>query len=199
VFCGIAAIAVFWVARMLKRIVVSRRLWFTPMVGLAVGGLAVAFQAGTSHSSSEVLFSGQSALPGLIQHASSWTAGALVLVVVCKGVAYSLSLSSFRGGPVFPSLFIGAAVGIAFSHLPGLPMIDGAAIGIGAMFAGAVRLPMTAVLLTVLFLAPDAADLTPLVIVAVIVSYVTATRLTPHEAPAPTTPGAQSSTAARRT
>ncbi len=80
-----------------------------------------------------MLFSGQDQLPGLIESAGTWTVGALLMVVLCKGVAYSLSLSSFRGGPIFPSLFIGAAGGIALSHLPGLPMIAGAAMGIGAM------------------------------------------------------------------
>ncbi len=45
--------------------------------------------------------------------------GALLLLVVCKGLAYGFSLSSFRGGPTFPAMFIGAAGGIALSHLPG--------------------------------------------------------------------------------
>ena len=90
------------------------------MAGLAVAGLAVAFAEGTGRSASEVLFSGQSALPGLVQGAAGWTVGALTLLVVCKGLAYGISLSSFRGGPVFPSMFVGAAAGIAASHLPGL-------------------------------------------------------------------------------
>ncbi len=97
------------------------------MVGLAVAGLAIAFAEATGRSSSEVLFSGQSQLPQLIQTAAGWSVGALVLLVVCKGLAYGLSLSSFRGGPVFPALFIGAAGGIALSHAPGLPMIAGSA------------------------------------------------------------------------
>ena len=37
----------------------------------------------------------------------------LILLAVCKTLAYGLSLSAFRGGPVFPSMFIGAALGIA--------------------------------------------------------------------------------------
>ena len=51
--------------------------------------LAVVFAAGTDKGSSEVLFSGQSALPSLIDNASQWTVGALVLLMVCKGVAYA--------------------------------------------------------------------------------------------------------------
>ena len=74
---------------------------------------------------------------------------------MCKGLVYSVSLCSFRGGPTFPGMFIGAAGGIALSHLPGLPMVAGAAIGIGAMIAGMQLLPMTAVLITTLFLGAD--------------------------------------------
>ena len=57
------------------------------------------------------------------------------------------ALSSFRGGPVFPGMFVGAAGGIALSHLPGLLMIAGAAMGIGAMTAAMLGLPLTSVLL----------------------------------------------------
>ena len=81
-------------------------------------------------------------------------------------------LAGFRGGPTFPAMFIGAAGGIILSHLPGLPMIAGAAIGISAMAAGMLQLPMTAILLTTLFLGADGITTMPLVIVAVVVSFV---------------------------
>jgi chloride channel protein, CIC family len=113
-----------------------RLLLLTPLAGLIIAGLAIAFAEGTGKPSSDVLYSGQSALPSLLEHAASYTAGALVLLIVCKGLAYSISLAGFRGGPTFPGMFIGAAGGIALSHLPGLPMIAGAAIGIGAITAG---------------------------------------------------------------
>ena len=45
-------------------------------------------------------------------------------------------------------MFIGAAGGIALSHLPGLPMIAGAAMGIGAMTVVMLGLPLTSVLIT---------------------------------------------------
>jgi hypothetical protein len=76
-------------------------------------------------------------------------------------------------------MFLGAAGGIALSHLPGLPMIAGAAMGIGAMTAAMLGLPLTAVLLVTVFLPADGLALTPLVIVAVAVSYVTSARLAP--------------------
>jgi H+/Cl- antiporter ClcA len=164
-------------------------LLLTPLAGLAVAGLAIAYAEGTGKPSSDVLFSGQSALPPLLEHSASYTAGALALLLVCKGLAYSISLAGFRGGPIFPSMFIGAAGGMALSHLPGLPLIAGAAIGIGAMTAGMLQLPITAVLLTTLFLGSDGVATMPLTIIAVVTAFVLAKWL----AGPPSQPAAESS------
>ena len=178
----------------LQPIVERRPLLLTPLAGLAVGGLAVAFAEGSDKAGSNVLFSGQDALPSLIDQAGTWTVGALALLIVCKGLAYALSLSGFRGGPTFPGMFIGAAGGIALSHLPGLSMIAGVAMGIAAMTVAMLGLPLTSVLITSLFLQADAVNLMPLVIVAVVVSYVASARLVaataPAGAPAPGSPEA---------
>ena len=115
-----------------------------------------------------------------------------MLLIVCKGLAYGVALSAFRGGPTFPGMFIGAAGGIALSHLPGLPMIAGVAMGIGAMTTVMLGLPLTSVLLTVVFLSADAVTLTPLVIVAVVVAYVASARLTPVPAAGSSGPPAMS-------
>ncbi len=181
---AVLATGIFRLAIMLRPLVERSRVLVTPIAGLAVGGLAVAFAAGTGRSSSEVLFSGQNALPSLVQQAAGWTVGALLLLVLCKGLAYAISLSGFRGGPIFPSMFIGAAGGIALSHVGGLPMIAGTAMGVGAMIAAALKMPMTAVLLPSLLFLSDAVPLMPLVIVAVVVSYVVAVWIKPSPAPA---------------
>jgi H+/Cl- antiporter ClcA len=149
----------------------------TMVVGLIVAAVAIAFGEATGKSSSEVLFSGQDALGPLVLHAGGYTVAALVLLLACKGLGYGLSMSSFRGGPVFPALFIGAAGGIALSHLPGLPLVAGVAMGIGAMCAVMLRLPLTSVLLATLLLFSDGLALMPLVIVAVVVAYVLGLRL----------------------
>jgi H+/Cl- antiporter ClcA len=169
-------------AQLLQGIVERRPLLLTPVAGLAVAGLAIAFAEGAGKSSSEVLFSGQDALPSLLENAATWSAGALVLLAVCKALAYTFSLSGFRGGPIFPAMFVGAAGGLALSHLPGLPAIVGAGIGIGAMTVAMLGLPLSSVLITSLFLQADAISLMPLVIVSVVVSYVVSARLAP---PAP--------------
>ncbi len=114
--------------------------------------------------------------------------GALLLLILCKGLAYAISLSGFRGGPIFPSMFIGAAGGIALSHVGGLSVVAGAAMGVGAMVAGALRMPMTAVLLPSLLFLSDAIDLMPVVIVAVVVSYVVAIWIKPAEPAAASPP-----------
>src|SRR4029077_8389704 len=78
----------------LQPVVERRMITLTPVVGLAVAGLAVGFAEITGRSSSEVLFSGQDQLPSLIASAAGWSVGALVLLVAFKGLAYGLSLSS---------------------------------------------------------------------------------------------------------
>ncbi|HLM96091.1 MAG TPA: chloride channel protein [Acidimicrobiales bacterium] len=177
----------------LQPVVEGRKLLLTPALGLVVAGLAIVFFEITGKPSSYVLFSGQSALPTLVQHAATWSAGALVVLVLCKGAAYSASLSGFRGGPVFPGMFIGAAFGMALSHLPGLPMIAGVGMGIGAMTVAMLGLPLVSVLMASLLLAADGIALMPLIIVAVVVSYVVSAHLatpstettTPATVPAP--------------
>jgi len=155
-----------------------------PVVGLGIAVLAIVFAEITGHGSGEVLFSGENTLGPLITNGAAWSAGALVLLLVCKGLAYGLSLSGFRGGPTFPAMFLGAAGGMALSHLPGLPLVAGAAMGIGAMSAVMLRLPLTSVLLATLLLSSDGLVVMPLAIVAVVVSYVASARLSPEPAPA---------------
>ena len=112
-----------------------------------------------------------------------------MLLLVRKGVAYGVSLSCFRGGPVFPALFLGAAGGIAVSHLPGLPMIAAVGMGIGAMSVSMLNPPLTSVLLASVFLEADAVSLIPLIIVSVVVAYVVSARLlVPTEEPRPERP-----------
>jgi H+/Cl- antiporter ClcA len=171
-----------WLGLFLRGHVERKMLLLTPVAGLAVAGLAIAYAAGTGKGSSEVLFSGQDALGPLIDHSAGYTVGALVLLLVCKGLAYGTSLSSFRGGPIFPAMFIGAAGGIVLSHLPGLPLVAGVAMGIGAMSVAMLRLPMTSVLLATLLLASDGLQVIPLAIVSVVVAYVVSIRLTPAPA-----------------
>ena len=175
--------AIRWLGRFLHPYAERWTLLLLPAAGLVIGGLAVIYAEATGQGSTDVLFSGQSALPHLVEGASSYTVGALLLVLVCKGLAYGVSLGHFRGGPVFPAMFLGAAGGIAMSHLPGLPLVAGVAMGIGAMSVVMLGLPLTSVLLASLLLASDAIAVMPLVIVAVVVAHVAAARIIPPAKP----------------
>src|SRR5580698_7090078 len=109
---AIVGTAIHWLGLLLRPHVERRMLLLTPVVGLIIGGLALVYTDGTGKSSSHVLFSGQSQLGPLIDHAAGYSVAALLLLMACKGLAYGASLSSFRGGPTFPTLYIGAAGGI---------------------------------------------------------------------------------------
>jgi H+/Cl- antiporter ClcA len=179
--------AIRWLALFLKPYADKWTMFVVPLAGAAVGVLAIIYAEATGKATSDVLFSGQNALDPLITHAASYSVGALLLLVVCKSLAYGVSLSSFRGGPIFPAMFIGAAGGITLSHLPGLPLIAGVAMGIGAMSVVMLTLPLTSVLLATLLLASDGLAVMPLVIVAVVVAHVAAAHIAPRPA---THPGA---------
>ncbi len=169
----------------------QRVLFATTAAGLAVGALAVLYAVVTDKDSSDVLFSGQAAVAPLVDHSADYSVGALLLLLVCKGVAYGVSMSSFRGGPVFPALFLGAAGGIAMSHLPGLQLVSAVAMGIGAMCVTMLGFPLVSVMLATLLLLSDGLEVMPLVIVAVVVAYVVRAWLWPHgTAPGTTTPDA---------
>ena len=188
---AVVGTGVYRLALALRPHVERRMLLATPLVGLAVGGLAVTYATVGGHDVSDVLFSGQDAMGPLIANSADYSVAALVLLVACKGLAYGASMSGFRGGPVFPAMFLGAAGGLALSHLPGLPLAAGVAMGIGAMSVAMLKLPLTSVLLATLLLGSDGLAVMPLVIVAVAVAYVASARLTPAPAPdtAPATAG----------
>jgi H+/Cl- antiporter ClcA len=156
-----------------------RMVLLMPVLGVLIGGLTILFTEATGHSASNVLFSGQDEVGPLLAGAAGWSVGAVLLLIACKGLAYALSLSSFRGGPVFPALFIGAAGGMAASDLPGLELVPAAAMGIGAMCTVMLGLPLTSTLLATLLMGTDGLAAMPLVIVAVVVAYVTTAHLTP--------------------
>jgi H+/Cl- antiporter ClcA len=183
--------AIQWTAKSLKPHVERRLILLVPIVGVVVGVLALVYADSTGKSFTTVLFSGQDAMGPLIANSASYSVGALLVLIACKSAAYGVSMSGFRGGPVFPALFLGAAGGIAMSHLPGLPLVPAVAMGIGAMSATMLRLPLSSVMLATVLLAADGLAVTPLVVVAVVVAYVAAAHL-----PAPREEAASGSTSA---
>ena len=161
-----------WIGLSLRPVVHRNRVLVTGCLGLAIGLTAMAYQLSSDRSFTQVLFSGQDELPDVVAHAADYSVGVLLLLAACKTLVYGLSLSAFRGGPIFPAMFIGAVLGIAVSGLPGLAMAPAIGMGIGAMCAAMLRLPMTSALLATLLLGADGLSTTPEVIVAVAVAYV---------------------------
>lgn len=191
------AIVVASIARLIVRgglavygVLARRLLLLLPIVGLIIAGLAIAFHWATDKSVNEVLFSGQSALPGLVAQAGTWSLSALLLLIVFKGLAYGLSLGSFRGGPAFPALFLGAAGGIMASHLPGFSLTPAVAVGMGAATVAVLRLPLSAVVLATLLTAQAGVGDEPLIIVAVVVAYMVTLLVSPAGAAEPAAEGA---------
>jgi Voltage gated chloride channel len=168
-----AVVHVIFRGGLLTHVFAARRtLLLLPIIGLIVAGLAIAFSQATGKSVNEVLFSGESALPGLVQQAGTWSVSALGLLIVFKGLSYGLSLGSFRGGPTFPAVFLGTAGGLLASHLPGFPLTPAVAVGMGAATAAALRLPISAVALATLITIKGGTADEPLIIVGVVVAYV---------------------------
>jgi H+/Cl- antiporter ClcA len=151
--------------------VLARPFLWVPIAGLVVAGLAILFEVTTTHGAQDVLFDGQDQLAGLVANPDAWSVGALLMLMLCKGLAWGVCLSAFRGGPTFPAIFLGTAGGLAASHLPGLPLSPAVAIGMGAMMVGFLKLPLSSIVIATVLTASAGPDVTPLVIVGVVVAY----------------------------
>ncbi len=177
--------AIRWMSLSLRPVVHLNRILVTTGLGLLVGVVAMAYQLISDHSATQVLFSGQTAMPDLVAHAADYSVATLVLLGVCKTLMYALSLSAFRGGPIFPAMLVGAVLGMATAGLPGMSTAPAIGMGIGAMCVAMLRLPLTSALLAVVLLGADGVLVTPEVIVAVVVGFVVTTVL---PAPGPREP-----------
>lgn len=163
-----------------KRIVERRIVPLTIIAGLVVGGLAIAFAEITDQSSLAVLFSGQESFGQLFDSASALSVGTLALLVLFKGLAWSVSLGNFRGGPAFPAIFLGVVGGLIASHLPGYSETLGVAALVGAMCVSVLRLPLSSVVIATLLTAQAGLAVAPIVIVAVAVAYLASLTLTAY-------------------
>jgi hypothetical protein len=94
--------AIFCIARGTHRLAAPGSLLIVPAASIAVAGLAIAFSEAADKSVTYALFSGQASLDPLVANPAAWSLSALTLLLAFKGLAYGLSLGSFRGGPVFP-------------------------------------------------------------------------------------------------
>jgi H+/Cl- antiporter ClcA len=146
------------------------------VAGALVGVLAVVFRAVADRPVDLVLFSGQEQMPAVIAESTAWV---LLLLVAAKGLAYAVSLGAgFRGGPVFPALALGVALGVMASDvLPGLELTPAVATGLAAGTAAVLRVPFTAVLLATLLLGSSAVEVTPIAVFAAATGWLVAVAL----------------------
>ena len=120
-------------------------VWLRPVLGGALVGLMLLVVPETYGESSAVL---NRALDG------RYTAAALLGLAVAKAVATSVTLGTgFAGGVFAPSLCIGGMLGAAMGMLAAPDSPTAAAvfgvIGMGAVFSGAARAPITGVVLII--------------------------------------------------
>jgi H+/Cl- antiporter ClcA len=131
--------------------------------GLAVGVLAeVADLLGAD--SQDVLFSGQASVPALVREDS---AKIVLVLLTFKGLAYAVSLAcGFRGGPIFPAIYLGIAVitlpVVWFDISPTVAVAIGAAAGMAAM----TRLLLTPMLFAALLVGLQGVDTVPAAVLA---------------------------------
>ena len=72
----------------------------------------------------------------------------LLILILVKIIALSLTVSSGGSGGVFaPGLFVGAMLGGAIAHLTGQPPEPFVIVGMGAVFSGAARVPISSILM----------------------------------------------------
>jgi H+/Cl- antiporter ClcA len=101
-----------------------------------------------------------------------------------------VSIGAFRGGPTFPALFLGAAIGILVGSLPGFDVSAGIAVGMAAATTAVLRLPITSIVLVTLLLGSQALSQIPIVMIAAVIGLVTAVSLDGRESLRRRTPAA---------
>ena len=142
--------------------------------GLAIGLLAFAAEL-LGADSQDVLFSGQAAIPALLAETSTFV---VLVLLVAKAIAYAVSLASgFRGGPIFPAIFIGIGVAtfpvIWFDMSPTVALAMGAAAGMAAQS----RLLLSSMLLAAILVGSQGSDAVPAAVLAAAAAWLSATAL----------------------
>ncbi len=134
---AVVVVVVRWVARLLVRATgPGPRLWALVGGALVVSASALALQAWTDAPIAFVMTSGEGEIALLAQETAASTVLAIFLL---KAVAYAVSLGAgFRGGPFFPVMFVGAAIGLFVALvLPSGPSVTAAiVVGIVAAVVG---------------------------------------------------------------
>jgi H+/Cl- antiporter ClcA len=169
--------AIVELGRRTHRVVERRIIALTTLAALVIAALAIAFSQLTGESAEAVLFSGQEAMNPIVSQAGALSLGTIALLVVCKGLAWGISLGSARGGPTFPAIFLGIAGGLLASHLPGFNETPAVGVLVGATVVSVLQLPLASIIIALL-VTQAGAGVAPLIIVGVVVAYIITKALT---------------------
>jgi H+/Cl- antiporter ClcA len=163
----LTALAVVTIHRFAYPVADSKRRLGMPLL-LILGGLAVGLLAQAADwlgaDYQDVLFSGQASVPAVVAQDSTKI---VLILIVAKGLAYAVSLGcGFRGGPVFPGIFLGIAIAtlpvIWFDVSPTLAVAVGAAAGMTAV----TRMLLTPILFSTLLVGRSGLDTVTAAVVA---------------------------------
>lgn len=142
--------------------------------GLAVGVLAeVVTSLGGNWD--EVLFSGQAAVPEVVAEDSAWV---VLLILAAKALAYAISLGcGFRGGPVFPAVFLGVAAATIVVVLLDISPTLAVAVGTAAGMAAMTRLLFASLLFSALLVGSAGVDTIPAAVFAATAAWLVSAAL----------------------
>lgn len=171
---GLLAVAIRKIGRFTQhRADIRPPIIVLPVMGFLIGVCAAAYSAITHNDVTDILFDGEASLQPLANKTGTVTVSVLLLMILFKSIAYGLSLGSgFRGGPVFPSLFVGACLGLlGATVLPGTPPLAGYAMGMAAVCAGVLGSIPVAVILVIWILAQGGLSTIPVVVVAAAIAF----------------------------
>jgi H+/Cl- antiporter ClcA len=170
--------AIMELGRRTHRVVNHQIMVLTALAALLIAALAIAFAQITGESADAVLFSGQEAMNPIVSQAGTISLGTIALLVLCKGLAWGVSLGSARGGPTFPAIFLGVVAGLLAGHLPGFTETPAIAVLVGAACVAVLRLPLASLMIASLLGVKAGLAVTPLVVVGVVIAYLTSEALT---------------------
>ena len=140
---GCAAVSILFCRGMQKTGKLAAQLLPNPYLRAAVGGVLVILLTvlvGSTDYNGAGMEMVERAVAG---EAAPW-AWLLKLVFTAVTIGFG-----FKGGEVVPSFFVGACFGCVLGGLLGLPAGFGAALGLAAVFCGAVNCPIASVFLSI--------------------------------------------------
>ena len=146
---------------------------------LLAGGLAVGVLAQLADvlgaNSQDVLFSGQYSVPAVINEDS---VKVILVLLVAKFLAYGVSVGcGFRGGPIFPAIFLGIALSslavTVFDVSPTLAVAVGTAAGMAAQ----TKLLFAPLIFAILLVGTENTDVVPATVLATVSAWLVMTAL----------------------